>query len=152
MLIREVGIILEGIPLIYVDYHKSTVEDVDNVSKGALINSILQFAESAISSLESFESNKYHMIFQKGKMHTERRTEESNLIAYIILDREESYNRKEKKKLKELLESILDTFVERYDGADDTEISQFRDFKSEINRILGSLTKTLDDKVSSLFP
>ena len=151
MLIREVGIILGGLPLVFINYHESSNKEIDEVNKGALICSILQFAEHIISPIESFESNKYHMLFKKGKIETAGMSEKSDIFAYIIINREEVFDKKAKKHLNNLLEIILNNFIEKFNGSNESEISQFQDFKVFISKTLGSLTQTLDEKVSSLF-
>ncbi|TXT63951.1 MAG: hypothetical protein BAJALOKI1v1_640015 [Promethearchaeota archaeon] len=152
MLIREVGIILGGLPLVYVNYHESSDKKIDEASKGALICSILQFAENVMRQyLESFESSKFRMLFKRGKIQMLGMSKESEIFAYIIINKDEVFTKKAKKHLNNLLEIILKEFIETYNGLDESKISQFQDFKIFINKTLGSLTKTLEEKFTSLF-
>ncbi len=150
MRIYEIGLVKEGIPLVSVHYSSSGSGDIDDISKGALISSLISYAESVMSSVEYFESDKYAMIFKKGKMMTAN-SGLSSLLAFVIADRKRDISEKSKKRVIELLTTILDEFVKRYKGTDTSSIDQFEEFKPFITEILGDLTKSLDDKFSSLF-
>ncbi|TFF97592.1 MAG: hypothetical protein EU541_08025 [Promethearchaeota archaeon] len=151
MRVHEIGIVKEGIPLLSQKYSKSGDKNFDSLSKSALISSLLQYAESVMSPVEYFESNKYSMIFKKGKMKTPHTSKPSKIFSYVILDRRKEISEKNKKRIIDLCTNILDEFIKRYDGMDTSEVSKFEKFKPFIDDTLGDLTKSLDDKFSSLF-
>jgi hypothetical protein len=152
MRIDEIGLVLEGIPLLSVQYYGSENKEVDNISKSALVSSLLQYAENVISSVEYFESSAYSMIFKKGMMSTARSPDKANIFSYIIIDRrKKELPEKRKQKIINLLSVVLNEFIERYKGVETSEVSKFKDFKKFINDTFGDLTKSVDDKFSSLF-
>jgi len=150
MKVYEIGIVLEGLPLVSVKYENIKEKEIDQVSKGALITSLLHCAENAISPVESFEGDTYSMIFRKGQMHTAR-TGQSDIIFYIIIDKKKELSKKSKNKIIDLANSILNEFIGRYDGVDTTKTKQFKEFESFMTDALGALDKSFMDKLSSLF-
>lgn len=150
MKVYEIGIVLEGLPLVSVKYEDFRKKDIDQVSKGALITSLLHCAENAISPVESFEGDTYSMIFKKAKMNTAR-TGQSDIIFYIIIDRKKELSKKSKKKVIELANTILNEFTERYNGVDTTQTKQFKEFESFMTESLGDLDKSFTDRLKSLF-
>lgn len=149
MRVYEIGIVKEGIPLISVEY-SSPGSDIDKLSKGALISSLLQYAESTISAMEYFESEKFSMIFKKGKMKDPTIAKKSNIFSYIVIERDKEISEKNKQRIINLCSSILNEFIRRYDGKHTAEVGKFEAFKPFIDATLGDLTKSLDDKFSSL--
>jgi hypothetical protein len=150
MKVYEIGIVLEGLPLVSVKYEDFRQKDIDQVSKGALITSLLHCAENAISPVESFEGDTYSMIFKKGEMNTAR-TGQSDIIFYIIIDRKKELSKKSKKKVIELANTILNEFTERYNGVDTTQTKQFKEFESFMTESLEDLDKSFTDRLTSLF-
>ena len=68
MLIREAGIIFNGIPVIFTSYHRASKEKTDLICSSGLMSGLLTFAECLMAPIEYFESNKYTIIFKKGKI------------------------------------------------------------------------------------
>ncbi|TXT66671.1 MAG: hypothetical protein BAJALOKI1v1_270003 [Promethearchaeota archaeon] len=154
MKIDEIGVVLDGIPLISLKYYNSQNDEVDDISKSALITSLLQYAENIIAPVESFESTIYSMIFTKGKMKTAHNPTKSDIFSYIVIektDKKKELPEKERKKIIDKISKILDEFIKRYDGFDISEVSQFEEFKNIINKTIAPFTKSVDDKFASLF-
>jgi hypothetical protein len=150
LLIREFGIIIEGVPIICINYHKTGEREVDFACKGAVISSIMKFAENVIEPVESFESNKYHILFKRDKIRT-KSNKKAQMIIYTVLDKKEDFSKKLKKKIIGKMDNILNEFMSQYSGYDYSETSQFAGFVNVIDHHIVSSTKTLDDKVSSIF-
>ncbi|TXT63458.1 MAG: hypothetical protein BAJALOKI3v1_370038 [Promethearchaeota archaeon] len=150
MLLREFGIIVEGIPIICINYHKTGDKTVDFICKSAVISSIMKFAENLIEPIESFESNKYHIFFKKSKIKT-KRTEGAQIIAYGVLDRNITLTQKQKNIFIKKLEEILNKFISEYRGLEYSDPSKFEAFVGIIDKIIGSSTKTTEEKISNLF-
>ena len=91
MNIHEVGIIIGGIQIVYRNYDEGeeehTKDNPDIVCKSALMSSILNFAETLISPMSSFESNKYNVSFRKSTIDSNN-SEGLDLFAYLISDKE----------------------------------------------------------------
>ena len=49
------------------------------------------------------------------------------------------------------LKKIIYKFKSMYDGKNLSHISQFKDFKNELDRIFGSDTKTIDQKLKGTY-
>jgi hypothetical protein len=100
--------------------------------------------------MEYFESEKFSMIFKKGKMKDPTMARKSNIFSYIVIEREKEISEKNKQRIIKLCSSILNEFLRRYDGTHTAEVGKFEAFKPFIDATLGDLTKSLDDKFSSL--
>ena len=91
MNIQEVGIIIGGIPIIYRNYEENVDNNIDDskdvICKSALLSSLLDFAETLISPMEYFESNKYSIIFRKNKIRSNNAAQ-LDIFAYLISDKE----------------------------------------------------------------
>ena len=68
MLIREAGIIFNGIPVIFASYHRASKEKTDLICSSGLMSGLLTFAECLMAPIEYFESSKYTIVFKKGIM------------------------------------------------------------------------------------
>lgn len=150
MLLREFGLMAEGVPLIIITYHETGNKEVDFVSKSAFMTSILKFAENLIQPVESFESKKYQFLFKVGNIKNNLGSN-SQLIAYIVIDKDKNFTENLRDKLKKQLEDILDKFISQYGGLDCSDSSKFEEFVKVIEKYLGLHTKTTDEKVSNLF-
>ncbi|MBN1214133.1 MAG: hypothetical protein JXA99_01700 [Candidatus Lokiarchaeota archaeon] len=135
MLVEEVGILIESIPIICRKYNQ-TENNVGITNKSALISSLINFAENLISPLEYFEGNNYNIIFKKKKGATEM---DANLFIYIVINKLKNFERKWKKKVMTLLENITDKFYLKYSVNDYSEISIFSDFNNVIDNMINKL-------------
>ncbi|MBY9005213.1 MAG: hypothetical protein KGD63_00460 [Candidatus Lokiarchaeota archaeon] len=135
MLIHEVGILIESIPVICRKYTKRE-DPVGITSKSALISSLINFAENLISPLEYFESNNYNIIFKKKKGNNEL---EADFFIYIVTKKIKNFEKKWKKKMMILLEDILNKFYSKYNIKDYYEVSIFSDFNKIIDNLINNL-------------
>ena len=151
MVIREIGLLLYGMPIFYQPYNKASRDESSLITRSAFISSILGFAEKLISPVDYFESEKYVFVFQKDYIHAKRTKNKELLIAYTILDKEKRVEKSIKNRILPLLEEVLKKFILKFSGKDLNETTQFLSFKEDLDKIVGTDTKSLDEKVSSMF-
>ncbi|MFX1275574.1 MAG: hypothetical protein ACFFBP_04020 [Promethearchaeota archaeon] len=151
MVIREIGLLLYGMPIFYQPYNKVSSEESSLITRSAFISSILGFAEKLISPVDYFESEKYIFVFQKDFILSKRTKDKELLIAYTILDQERNVDKSIRNRILPILQEVLKKFISLYNGRDLNETSQFNSFKKELDKILGTDAKSLDEKVSTMF-
>ncbi len=135
MQIYEAGIIIGGIPIISENYINPNEKDEDLIHKCALLSCLLNFAEALISPIESFESNKYNFAFRKSEIETVN-SEIIDIFVYLVLNNDAKFNKYLNKKIKPILNDILDQFKLKYYGRDFSYCTQFIQFKDIIKQIL----------------
>ena len=149
MLIREAGIIFNGIPVIFASYHRASKEKTDLVCSSGLMSGLLTFAECLMAPIEYFESSNYSIIFKKGKM-VDYYGKEQEVLAFLVLDKDERLEKYLNKTINPLLENLLRKFTSKFTGCKITEMAQFEPFKETIDKLFGTGTLTLEEKVQSL--
>ncbi|MHA2184299.1 MAG: hypothetical protein ACXAAI_04790 [Promethearchaeota archaeon] len=149
MLIREAGIIFNGIPVIFASYHRASKESTDLICTSGLMSGLLSFAECLMAPIEYFESSKYTIIFKKGKMYDFYKRSQ-DILAFIVLDKDDRLEKYLYKTIFPLLEKLLEKFISEYKGSKITEVAKFESFKSTIDKLFGTGTQTLEEKVVSL--
>ena len=149
MIIREVGIISCGVPIIFESYHKIRKEASNLILNSGLLSSILSFAESTIAPVEYLQSNRYTVVFKKDDIHDKNMLKP--FIAYLIIDNvEKNVDKYVKRKIMPLLKKILKRFKKEYEGKNFTSISQFNDFRYCLSKILGINITTIEDNYASM--
>ena len=149
MLIREAGIIFNGIPVIFASYHRASKEKTDLVCSSGLMSGLLTFAECLMAPIEYFESSNYSIIFRKEKME-DFYGKEQEVLAFLVLDKDERLEKYLNKTINPLLERLLKKFTSTFIGCKITEMAQFEPFKETIDKLFGPGTLTLEEKVQSL--
>lgn len=149
MLIREAGIIFNGIPVIFASYHRASKEKTDLVCSSGLMSGLLTFAECLMAPIEYFESSNYSIIFRKEKME-DFYGKEQEVLAFLVLDKDERLEKYLNKTINPLLERLLKKFTSTFIGCKITEMAQFEPFKETIDKLFGTGTLTLEEKVHSL--
>jgi len=150
MLIREAGILFHGIPIIFTSYHRASKDNLNLVCSSGLMSGLLSFAECLMEPVEYFESDKYSIIFKKGIIKDLFR-DKQEIVAFIVIDKDPRLEKFLKKTILPLLEKLLRKFISQFDGCNLTKVGQFEPFMRTINKIFGTGTKTLEEKVVSLF-
>ena len=150
MLIREAGIIFNGIPVIFASYHRASKEETDLICSSGLMSGLLTFAECLMAPIEYFESNKYSIIFKKGKME-DFYGKEQEVLAFLVVDKDNRLEKFLNKTILPLLQRLLKKFTSEFIGCKITEVAQFEPFKKIIDKLFGTGTLTLEEKVISLF-
>jgi hypothetical protein len=153
MVIRESGILFRGFTLLYVKYHQTSDDKIDKDLRSALLTALINFAESAFSkdTIEYLEMRKFVISFIEDKIKPEDSPEPELLIAYAILDKEKKIEKHISKVVIPSLKEIIKQFIEKFDGKNLSEISQFQGFKETLDKIFGSETKTVDEKLRGTF-
>ena len=149
MLIREAGIIFNGIPVIFASYHRASKEKTDLICSSGLMSGLLTFAECLMAPIEYFESSKYSIIFKKGIME-DFYGKEQEVLAFLVVDKDNRLEKYLHKTILPLLERLLKKFTSEYIGSKITEVAQFEPFKKIIDKLFGTGTLTLEEKVISL--
>ena len=145
-LIREVGIIFNGMPVIFTSYHRASKERIDLIYSSELRSGLLTFAECLMAPIEYFESSKHSIIFKKGKME-DFYGKEQEVLAFLVVDKDYRLERYLHKSVLPFLKKLLKGFTSQYTGGKITEVAQFEPFKQTIDKIVGTSTQTLEEKV-----
>ena len=85
MLIRESGILFQGIPIVYTSFHKVSKKKTNLICSSGLLSGLLGFAECLMEPIEYFESDKYAVVFKKNII-VDLYGKPQEIIAYIVLD------------------------------------------------------------------
>lgn len=153
MVIREAGILFRGFTLSHASYHKTSDLDIDNDLRSSLLTALVNFAEGifSVDSVEYFEMKKFVISFIKDQIKPSDSDDPESIITYAILDKEKKLGKIIKKMVRPSLTKIVNQFKLKYDGKNLSEISQFRDFKQELDNIFGTDTKTIEQKLKGTF-
>lgn len=153
MVIRESGILFRGFTLLHAKYHQTSDDKIDRDLRSALLTALINFAESAFSkdTIEYFEMKKFVISFVEDKIKPQDSPETEPLIVYAILDKEKKIDKHLSKVVVPSLKKIMRKFIEKFEGKNLSEVSQFRTFKGTLDKIFGSETKTVDEKLKGTF-
>ncbi|MFX1455502.1 MAG: hypothetical protein ACFFDB_09040 [Promethearchaeota archaeon] len=153
MVVREAGLIFRGFNLVKRSYHKSTKGKIDADLRSGLLTAIKNFAESAFTkgSVEYFEGKKFLIAFTDAEIMSEDGIEPEPLISYAILDKEKKMERYMQKIILPQLKKVINEFMVTNKGKNLSEVSQFRDFKEKLDKIFGTDTQTVDQKLKGIF-
>ena len=149
MLIREAGIIFNGIPVIFASYHRASKESTDLICTSGLMSGLLTFAECLMAPIEYFESSKYSIIFKKGKME-DYYGKNQEVLAFLVIDKDDRLEKYLNRTIFPLLERLLKKFIFEFTGSKITEVAKFEPFKQTIDKLFGTGTQTFEEKVVSL--
>jgi hypothetical protein len=149
MLIREAGILFQGLPLIFKSYHRASKEKINLVCTSGLMSGLLTFAECLMEPVEYFESSKYTIIFKKGRI-TDCFSLEQDIVAFLVIDKDERLEKYLHKTIMPLLKRLLKKFTSQFKGCNFTKATQFERFKITLNKLFGTGTLTFEEKVASI--
>jgi hypothetical protein len=149
MLIREAGILFHGIPIIFTSYHRASKDETNLVCSSGLMSGLLSFAECLMEPVEYFESDKYSIVFKKGIIKDMFR-DVQEIVAFMVIDKDPRLEKYLKKTIQPLLDKLLKCFISDFNGCNLTKVGQFETFKQTLNKIFGTGTQTLEEKVISL--
>lgn len=153
MVIREAGLLFRGFNLVKKSYHKITLGKIDSDLRSGLLTALLTFADTAFKSdsIEYFEGGKFVTAFINDKIRAEDSLEPEILISYVILDKEKKIDKYIKKIIQPMLVKLASEFKNKNEMKNLSEVSQFTDFKKDIDSIFGSDAKNIDQKLQGLF-
>jgi hypothetical protein len=149
MLIREAGIIFNGIPVIFASYHRASKDNLDLICTSGLMSGLLTFAECLMAPIEYFESSKYTIIFKKGRM-SDFYGKTQEVLAFLVVDKDDRLEKYLNKTINPLLDRLLKKFTTQFTGCKITEVAQFEPFKRTLDKLFGTGTLTLEEKIVSL--
>ncbi|TKJ23585.1 MAG: hypothetical protein CEE43_02685 [Promethearchaeota archaeon Loki_b32] len=149
MLIREAGILFQGLPIIFKSYHRASKEKINLICTSGLMSGLLTFAECLMEPVEYFESSKYTIIFKKRKI-IDYFSIEQEVVAFLVIDKDERLEKYLHKTVFPLLEKLLKKFTSQFKGCNFTKAKQFEKFKRTLNILFGTGTLTFEEKVASI--
>lgn len=134
MVIREAGILINKVPIIYANYPKAYEDELNLIFTSELMSGLLIFAEYVMTPIEYFENNEYTLIFKTGQFHDyDGKIQE--ITAFLVMDKNKKLEKYLDKNLNPLLEELLGKFISQFYGCKITEVAQFEPFKKMINQI-----------------
>ncbi len=153
MVVREAGLLFRGYNLVKKSYHKTILGKIDSDLRGGLLTALLNFAETAFNmdSIEYFEGGKYVTAFISEKIRAEDSVEPELLISYVIMDKEKKIDKYIKKIMQPMLLKLAIEFKSQNESKNLSEVSQFKDFKNDIDTIFRSDSKNIEQKLQGLF-
>jgi len=152
MVIREAGLMFRGFILVKKNYHKTSKGKIDPDLRSGLLTAIKTFAESAFTkvSLEYFEMDRFLITFTDDEIQSEDGIEPETLTSYAILDKEKKMDKYVEKIIQPLLKDVIYQFKSVNIGKNLSEVSQFKDFKGNLDSIFGTDTQTIDQKLKDV--
>ncbi len=152
-LIRECGLLFRGFTLISSQYHDfgATVMDID--LRNGLLTAIINFTDVAFAtqSLEYIEGKKKIIYFIEDSISSiDSGENEEQIIAYVIGDKEKKVD-KERRKIIPLLKKVLNVFKEKHNEKNLSHVSEFEDFKKDIDEVFGEAGTSVDQRLKGLF-
>lgn len=153
MVVREAGLIFRGFYLVKKSYHKTTKGKIDQDLRSGLLTAILNFAETAFTkdTVEYFEMNKLLITFKEDRLVAKDSLDPETLISYVVLDKEKKVEKYIHKVIQPLLGKVIQEFKANNMGKNFSEVSQFKVFKQNLDRIFGTDTQTVDQKLKGIF-
>ena len=153
MVVREAGLLFRGFTLVKKSYHKSAKGKIDTDLRSGLLTAILNFAQSTFSKdlVEYFEGKKYIIAFIDDEITAEDSYEPELIISYAILDKEKRIEKYVRKVIQPLLKQVSKEFKTLNSKKNLSEVSQFKSFKKNLDKIFGTDTQTVDQKLKGVF-
>jgi len=153
MVIREAGLLFRGFTLIKKSYHKTDLGKIDKDLRSGLLTAILNFAETAFSkgAIEYFEGKKYVIAFTNSQIVAEDGIGPEILISYAILDKEKKIDKYINKFITPMLIKVAEEFKLMYSNKNLSEITQFREFKKDLDAIFKADAENIDQKLKGVF-
>ncbi|MHA1195587.1 MAG: hypothetical protein ACTSRH_06120 [Promethearchaeota archaeon] len=153
MVVREVGLLFRGFTLVKKSYHKTTLGKIDTDLRSGLLTALLNFADTAFSkeNVEYFEGKKFVVAFIRDEILSIDSMNPEMLICYAIMDKEKRIDKYIHKVIQPMLIAVANEFKTLNKGKNLSEVSQFKYFKSNLDKIFGTDTKNIDQRLEGLF-
>ncbi|MFX1389017.1 MAG: hypothetical protein ACFE9Z_03025 [Promethearchaeota archaeon] len=153
MVVRETGLLFRGFTIVKKSYHKTTMGKIDTDLRSGLLTALLNFAQSTFSKhiIEYFEGRKFLIAFIEDQIIAEDSFEPELIISYAILDKDKKMEKYIQKIIQPLLKQVIIEFKTLNTGKNLSEVSQFKGFKQNFDKIFGSDTETIDQKLRRIF-
>ena len=135
--VYDIGIVFRGFILVNKSFKELSVQkDLGSKKdlRGAFISAISSFAESAFknNNLEYLESGNILFIFKMSNIKSSDNSMKEPIILYGLVEKKKKNPNKIVKKFLTKGQLVLESFTQKYDGCDFTEISQFESFKEDL--------------------
>jgi len=133
----ELGFVFRGFVLISHNFKDLPDEKELGVSKdlrGAFISAINAFADTAFnkSSIEYLESGNILFIFRMAEAQSSDNIVKEPLILYGLVDKSKKKSDKLVRKFFERVDPILQLFIQKFNGANFSELNQFEHFQKVV--------------------
>ena len=133
----DVGIVFRGFVLVNNVFRElPTEKDTENRRdlRGAFISAISSFAETAFTNnhLEYLESGNFLFIFKMGEVKSNDNNLSEPIILYGLTEKRKKSPNKTVKKFLGRAELILESFIQKFNDQDFTELNQFEPFKVKL--------------------
>ncbi|MFW9877273.1 MAG: hypothetical protein ACFFG0_29635 [Candidatus Thorarchaeota archaeon] len=133
----EIGFVFRGFVLVNHVFKVLPVQKEHGVNKdlrGAFISAINAFTETAFqkSSLEYLESGNILFIFKMAEIQSEDNNTKESLILYGLVDKSKKKSDKLVNKFFERVDPMLQLFVQKFEGANFSELNQFELFEKSM--------------------
>lgn len=149
MVIREAGLLFRGFTLTVASYHRTSGDNIDADLRSALLTALVNFAQNAFSkNVEYFEMKKFVIVFIEDKITPSDNPNSETLFSYAILDKEKKIDKFIQKVVQPSLREVIQQFKAKYDRKNLSEISQFKEFKENLDKIFGLEAKTIEQKLN----
>lgn len=130
----ELGFVFRGFVLVNHIFKNLPVQKDHGINKdlrGAFISAINTFVHTAFnkSSLEYLESGNILFIFKVSEIQSEDNRSKEPIILYGLVDKSKKKSDKLVRKFFERVDPVLQLFLQKFNGADFTELNQFENFK-----------------------
>ena len=130
----EIGFVFRGFVLVNHIFKELPVQKEHGINKdlrGAFISAINIFAETAFnkSSLEYLESGNILFIFKISEIQSEDNRDKEPIILYGLVDKSKKKSDKLVRKFFDKVDPVLQSFIQRFDQANFTELNQFEPFE-----------------------
>jgi hypothetical protein len=137
----ELGFVFRGFVLVNHVFKKLPIQKDHGATKdlrGAFISAINAFSETAFnkSSLEYLESGNILFIFKLADIQSGDNTEKEPLILYGLVDKSKKKSDKLVNKFFDRVNPVLQLFIQKFNGANFSELNQFEDFEEKVIEFL----------------
>ncbi|TFG26740.1 MAG: hypothetical protein EU532_09065 [Promethearchaeota archaeon] len=135
--IYDIGIVFRGFILVNYNFKELPAQkelDSKKDLRGAFISAISSFAETAFTNnnLEYLESGNILFIFKMSDIKSSDTSMKEPIILYGLVEKKKKNPDKIVKKFLTKGQLVLESFIQKYEGCDFTEISQFESFQEDL--------------------
>ncbi len=135
--IYEIGFVFRGFVLVTYTFKELVVQverQINRDLRGSFISAISAFTETAFNntSLEYLESGNILFIFKMDEVQSEDNNMKEPIILYGLVDKSKKKSDKLVKKFFSKVEPMLQLFIQKFNGANFSELNQFEPFKDVI--------------------
>ncbi|MFX0001545.1 MAG: hypothetical protein ACFE9Q_08415 [Candidatus Hodarchaeota archaeon] len=133
----EIGFVFRGFVLVNHIFKELPIQKERGINKdlrGAFISAINTFVNTAFnkSSLEYLESGNILFIFKLSEVQSEDNRYKEPIILYGLLDKSKKKSDRLVRKFFERVNPVLQLFIQKFNGADFTQLNQFEPFQEKI--------------------